>query len=180
MTLRFTLLAFAALLALGSAVPAMAHEGHTATDGTEHADHADCNVTKVGDLEISGAFTRATLPNAPVGGGFLTIKNMGASDDRLVSAVSTIAKDTQIHEMAMEGDVMKMRQLEDGLVIPAGETVTLEPGGYHIMFMGLSGAIAEGDKISVTLTFEKAGEVTVDLVAAGSAADAPAHDHSAM
>lgn len=128
----------------------------------------------IGTIEIAGAFTRATLPNAPVAGGFLTLTNTGTEDDRLVAATSTIAKDTQIHEMAMEGDVMKMRQLVDGLVIPAGESVVLEPGGYHLMFMGLNGAIAEGEVVQVELTFEKAGTFTIDLVAGATAADAPA------
>ena len=129
---------------------------------------------RIGDIAITGAFTRATLPNAPVGGGFLTLTNTGAEDDRLVFAESPIARDTQIHEMAMEGDVMKMRQLVDGLVIPAGQSVVLEPGGYHIMFMGLTQALVEGETIPLTLTFEKAGTITIDLLAGGTAADAPA------
>ena len=65
----------------------------------------------LGSLEISGAFTRATLPNAPVGGGFLTITNTGAEPDRLVSVTSPVSGDVQMHEMAMEDDVMKMQRL---------------------------------------------------------------------
>lgn len=149
-----TLVAALALAAL--ALPAAAHD------------------ITFGPLQLNGPFTRATLPNAPVGGGFLTIVNTGAEDDRLVSATSDIARDTQIHEMAMEGDVMKMRQLTDGLAIPAGETVVLEPGGYHIMFMGLNQAFVEGETVPVTLVFEKAGSVTVDLHIEATAADAPA------
>ena len=145
--------------------------------GDAHAHHgamaAAADVT-LGDLTLTGAFTRATLPNAPVAGGFLTIANAGAEADRLVAVSVDFAKEGQIHEMAMEGDVMKMRQLPDGLVIPAGETVTLEPGGYHLMFMGLSRALVEGETVPVTLTFEKAGDVTIDLPVAGAAADAPA------
>lgn len=165
------------------AMPAPSVQLVAATAGAEHHNHgapAAAAPLTVGDITIEAPFTRATLPNAPVGGGFFTIVNNGQEDDRLVSAESTIAKDTQIHEMAMEGDVMKMRHLDDGLVIPAGGSVTLEPGGFHLMFMGLNGPIVEGDKVSVTLTFEKAGTITLDLVAAGSAADAPAHDHGAM
>ncbi|WP_297103376.1 copper chaperone PCu(A)C [uncultured Devosia sp.] len=148
----------------------------------EHAHHGAMAApaeTSIGDLTISGAFTRATLPNAPVAGGFLTLTNTGAQDDTLIAVETPVAKEGQIHEMAMEGDVMKMRQLPDGLVLPAGETVVLEPGGYHLMFMGLTDPIAEGDAVPVTLTFEKAGTITLDLIAAGSAADAPAEDHSA-
>ena len=131
-------------------------------------------VIHLGELNISLPFTRATLPNAPVGGGFLTIENTGTEADRLVSAASTVAGATQIHEMAMEGDVMKMRQLVDGLEIPAGETVVLAPGGFHIMFMGLKQAFVEGETVAVTLTFEKAGSVEVLLPVEAAAADAPA------
>jgi copper(I)-binding protein len=143
-------------------VPAFAHNG----------------VTHLGDINISLPFTRATLPNAPVGGGFLTIENTGTEPDRLISATSAVAADTQIHEMAMEGDVMKMRQLVEGLEIPAGETVILAPGGYHIMFMGLNQAFVEGETVAVTLTFEKAGSVELLLPVQSAAADAPAgHGH---
>ncbi|UYN99215.1 MAG: DUF1775 domain-containing protein [Devosia sp.] len=146
----------------------------TAGAADAHAHHHAAQPVEItlGDLTISAPFTRATLPNAPVGGGYLTIANAGSADDRLVSVTSAIAKDTQIHEMAMDGEVMKMRQLTDGLVIPAGGSVVLEPGGYHIMFLGLTAPIVEGEAISVTLTFEKAGEITIELPAAGSAADA--------
>lgn len=133
-------------------------------------------ITHLGTLNITLPFTRATLPNAPVGGGFLTIENTGAVADRLVSATSTVAAKTQIHEMAMEGEVMKMRELTEGIEIPAGETVVLAPGGLHIMFIGLKQAFVEGETIAVTLTFEKAGSVEVLLPVASAAADA-AHGH---
>ena len=129
----------------------------------------------IGDLAISGAFTRATLPNAPVGGGFLTITNTGSADDRLVSATSPAAEDVQIHEMKMDGDMMKMSQLPDGLVIPAGQTVTLAPGGYHLMFMKLKAPFVEGQAVPVTLTFEKAGTIDVRLEVGGTDAKAPEH-----
>ncbi|QQR38811.1 copper chaperone PCu(A)C [Devosia rhizoryzae] len=148
-----------AVLALTFAAPAFAHD------------------ITFGDLQLNGPFARATLPNAPVAGGFVTIVNTGSEDDRLISATAEIAKDTQIHEMAMEGDVMKMRQLPDGLVIPAGGSVTLEPGGYHLMMMGLSAPLVEGETVPVVLTFEKAGTVTLDLHIGGAAADAPTHGH---
>lgn len=147
---------FAALALAALAVPALAHD------------------ITFGALELNAPFARATLPNAPVGGGFLTIVNTGQGDDRLVSVSVDFAKQAQIHEMAMEGDVMKMRQLPDGLVIPAGATVTLVPGGYHLMFMGLSQPLVEGETVPVTLTFEKAGTVTIDLHILAAAADAPA------
>lgn len=131
----------------------------------------------LGEIAIAGAFTRATLPNAPVAGGFLTITNHGAAPDRLVAASASIAKETQIHEMAMEGDVMKMRQLVEGIAIAPGETITLAPGGLHIMFMGLNTTLVEGETVPVTLTFEAAGTVTIDMTVGGKAADAPAGTH---
>jgi len=153
----------AAAAALLLVAPTFAHDG----------------VIHLGPINISSPFSRATLPNAPVGGGFLTIENTGTEDDRLVSASSSIAKDTQIHEMAMEGDVMKMRHLGEGLGIPAGQTVELTPGSLHIMFMGLNGAFVEGETVTVTLTFEKAGTVDVELPVLGAAAREAAHtmDH---
>lgn len=147
----------AALALVCLAVPAFAHD------------------ITFGALELNGPFTRATLPNAPVAGGFLTIVNTGAEDDRLIAVSADFAKDGQIHEMAMQGDVMKMRQLDEGLVIPAGGSVTLEPGGLHMMFMGLTQPLVEGETAPVTLTFEKAGTVTLDLHILAPAADHMGH-----
>jgi periplasmic copper chaperone A len=135
--------------------------------------HAGAPVT-LGDLEISGGFTRATLPNAPVGGGYITITNKGSADDRLVSAASPVAGLVQLHEMKMDGAVMKMGELPDGIPVPAGETVTLAPGGLHIMFMQLNQPFVEGTKVPVTLTFERAGTVGVELDVAGIGAAAAA------
>lgn len=147
----------------------------------EH-DHGAMNMAPapvtLGDLEISNGFSRATLPNAPVGGGYITITNKGAEADRLVSVASSVAGVVQIHQMKMDGDVMKMNELPDGVEIPAGGTVALEPGGLHIMFMKLTGPLVEGTKIPVTLTFEKAGSVDVELSVGGPAAKGAAEDHS--
>ncbi|AZQ69326.1 copper chaperone PCu(A)C [Silicimonas algicola] len=119
--------------------------------------------TTLGSLTISAAMARATPPHAPVGGGFLTITNGGDEDDRLVAASTPIAGRVEIHEMKMDGDVMRMRPVTDGLPIPAGQTVVLEPGGYHLMLMELTDALTEGDTFELSLTFEKAGEVTVTV-----------------
>ncbi|WDR06796.1 copper chaperone PCu(A)C [Devosia rhodophyticola] len=130
-----------------------------------------------GDLDLSGMFARATLPNAPVGGGFLTITNHGSDADTLVSATSTAAKSVQVHEMKMEGDVMKMRHLGDGLPIPAGETVSLTPSGLHLMFMGLEQPFVEGATVPVTLTFANAGSVEVALPVLSVAATGVTRTH---
>jgi len=159
--LRLVRAAAAAFVLLAS--PAFAHNG----------------VTHLGPINISVPFARATLPNAPVGGGFMTIENTGTEADRLVSVTTDVAAKSEIHEMSMDGQVMKMRALTDGLEIPAGETITLSPGGFHLMFMGLKGAFVEGQTVNVTLTFEKAGTVELALPVLGAAADAaPAHTMS--
>ncbi len=119
--------------------------------------------TILGNLTISAPMARATPPHAPVGGGFLTITNGGDEDDRLIAASTPVAGRVEIHEMKMDGDVMRMRPLVDGLPIPAGQTVVLEPGGYHLMLMDLTDALTEGDTFELSLTFEKAGEVTVTV-----------------
>lgn len=151
---RFTALGLSALLALSAfAAPLAAHEGHA---------HPS-NATTIGALEISGAFTRATLPGAPVGGGYFTITNTGDEDDRLVEVLGTVSDRVEIHEMAVVNDVMTMQQLPDGLPIPAGETVSLAPGGFHLMFMQLNTSFVEGETATVTLVFEKAGSVDLAL-----------------
>ena len=136
---------------------------------------ASDDAVALGALRIVAPFARATLPNQPVAGGFMTITNTGDSADRLIAATSPAAARMEVHEMTMKGDVMEMRELEDGLMIPAGETVMLKPGGYHIMFMELAGPLAEGDMTEVTLTFEKAGEVTLVMPVVARGAGGMAH-----
>ena len=118
---------------------------------------------KLGSLEIEHPYARATPPNAPVSGGYMTIRNTGTEADRLISAEATFADRVEIHEMAMDGEVMKMRQLADGLEIPAGEEVVLQPGGYHVMFIGIDSQFKEGEIRKAKLTFEKAGTIELDF-----------------
>jgi copper(I)-binding protein/uncharacterized protein YcnI len=153
-----------------------AGSGHGHAHGTGHGamQRADSAIT-LGALALTGPFSRATPPNAPVAGGFLTIANTGAEDDRLTGAASEAAGRMEIHEMIMEGDVMKMRALEDGLPLPAGQTVELKPGGFHLMFMDLKQPLVEGETVEVTLTFEKAGQITVPLAIGARNAGAALH-----
>jgi len=132
----------------------------------------------IGSIVISGGFSRATLPNAPVAGGFLTLVNNGSDADRLVAATSPVAGIMQLHEMKMEGDVMKMAELANGIEIPAGATVALAPGGLHLMFMDLKQPLVEGTQVPVTLTFEKAGTIEIQLDVQGIAAKDAGMDHS--
>jgi copper(I)-binding protein len=135
---------------------------------------------KAGDLVISQAWSRATPGGAKVAGGFLTIENKGTAPDRLVAVSAEIAGKAEIHEMTMDNGVMKMRPLEKGLVIEPGKTVKLAPGGNHLMLQELKGAFKEGEKVPVTLEFEKAGKVAVSLDVQGVGAKAPGGGDSMM
>jgi hypothetical protein len=128
---------------------------------------------KLGTLEIGNPWTRATPPSAQSGGGFLTITNKGATPDRLTAVRSTASNTVEIHEMKMDGNVMRMRELEKGVEIAPGATVELKPGGYHIMFMNLKAPFTRDGKIPATLVFEKAGSIDVELDVAALGAGAP-------
>lgn len=130
---------------------------------------------KLGTLEIATPWTRATAPTAKSGGGFMTITNKGTTADRLVSARSNSAARVEIHEMKMDGSVMRMRELEKGLEIPPGATVALKPGGFHIMFMELKAPFAVNGKVPLTLVFEKAGSIDVEMTVEAMGAGAPKH-----
>ena len=130
---------------------------------------------KLGSLEIVQPWTRATPATAQSGGGFLTITNKGTTPDRLVSVRSTASDKVEVHEVRMENNVMKMRELDKGLEIPAGATVMLKPGGYHIMFVGLKAPFAKDTKVPVTLVFEKAGSLDVELAVEALGTSAPKH-----
>ena len=114
-----------------------------------------------GAIKIENAYTRATVPGQQVAGGFMKIENKGATD-QLVSVSSPVAGEVQLHEMAMEGNVMKMRQVKD-IVVPAGGAVELKPGGLHLMFMNIKAPLAAGETVPVKLKFAKAGEVEVKM-----------------
>src|SRR5260370_28347660 len=138
-----------------------------------------CSVTaaahdyKLGALEIAQPWARATPPSAPAGGGFLKITNTGSAPDRLISASSPLAELVQVHEMKMDGSVMRMREVEKGLEIPPGGSVTLAPGGLHLMMMGLKGPLKQGNPVPVTLVFEKAGKIDVELTVEAIGASHP-------
>jgi len=128
---------------------------------------------KAGNLHIEHPWSRATPPNAPVGGGYMTIENNGGSADRLLGGSTPVADAVEVHAMTMEGDVMKMRKLEDGVEIPAGGSVALEPGGNHLMLVGLSKPLKQGTRVPLTLRFEKAGTVDVELAVDSMGAMSP-------
>jgi len=126
---------------------------------------------KVKMLRVSNPFTRATPPGAKIAGAFMSIENQGKEADRLVSASSPVAAVVAIHEMTMDGGLMKMRAVK-GIDLKPGATVELRPGGYHVMLEDLKRPLKDGEQIPLVLTFEKAGalEIKVNVGAMGAAA----------
>jgi copper(I)-binding protein len=111
-------------------------------------------------VKAEGAWARPTAAGQQGGGGFVTLTS--AAGDRLVGGSTPAADRVELHAMTMKGDVMEMRQLP-AIDLPAGRAVKLEPGGLHVMFLGLKQPLAAGSKLPVTLKFEKAGDVTVQF-----------------
>ena len=122
---------------------------------------------------LDHACTRATPGGAKIGGGYLTIENKGAEPDILMGGSSPAAAKVEVHEMAMKDGVMTMRPVKGGLSIPPGQSVTLAPGGYHIMLMELKAPLKQGNKVPVKLQFEKAGKINVTFDIQGVGASGP-------
>src|ERR1700758_3939566 len=143
------------------------------------------------DIVIRQAWSRATPKGAQVAGGYLTIENHGPSPDRLISAATPAATKIEIHEMMTLNGIMVMRPVEAGLTIPPGASVTLAPGGSHLMFIGINAPFSDGEHIAAALMFEKAGKIDVtfdvgsvgargpQMIVAAATAVAPATSSSA-
>jgi periplasmic copper chaperone A len=155
---QFTrLAALAALVAMPFTSPALAHD------------------YKAGDLTINHPWSRPTAPNAKTGAVYMTVKNTGLTPDRLMAASSPVADKTALHVTLRDGDVMRMREVSE-IIIQPGETVTLAPGGTHMMFEGLKTPLVAGERVPVTLTFAKAGVVEV-VSAVDKSGAATGHEH---
>jgi hypothetical protein len=153
---------FCILIAVFLAGPAFAHD-YTA-----------------GSLKIGHPWARATPKGAPVGGGYLSVTNSGTEPDRLVGGSTPISRKFEVHQMSMDHGVMKMRPLGNGLEIPPGKTITLSPGGLHVMFVDLNQPLKQGDKIPATLEFAKAGKVQVEFAVEGMGATHENHENHEM
>jgi copper(I)-binding protein len=163
----------------GRRAAAVAVAGGLTLAALSHLPTAFAHGVTAGDLVLEGAWTRATPDAADVAGGYLVIRNTGSSPDRLVGGTAAFSERVEIHEMAMDGDVMKMRPVAGGLEIPAGGEVVLKPGSFHVMFIGLTRGLEEGTEEEGTLVFEKAGTVEVEwTVEAMGAKDHGGMDHS--
>lgn len=133
------------------------------------------------NVEVQNAWARATVQGQKASGAFMTLT--AQTPGRLVSVSSPVAGVAEVHEMKMEGDVMKMRALANGLELPAGKPVELKPGGYHVMLMDLKLPLQKDTTIPVTLVFKDAKGVEtkkelklpVSQTAPAGAAAAPAH-----
>ena len=133
------------------------------------------------DLRIAHPYARPTPPGARTGGAYFTVRNAGKAADRLTRVASPAARVVELHSMTMDGTLMKMRPVA-GIDIPAGGQVVLGSGGYHVMLIDLARPLAAGDKVPLSLTFERAG--TIDVVAdvepaaaRGAPAQGTAHGH---
>jgi copper(I)-binding protein len=131
---------------------------------------------KAGDIQIGHPWSRAA-PSGITGVGYLTLMNNGTTADRLLGARADIAVSAEIHQQTEEGGIMRMRPVQ-GIDLPPGVLVKLEPNGFHIMLIGLKQAMAKDDRVPMTLIFQKAGEVRVELEVKAAGARGGGHHHS--
>ena len=150
MSMRATLLT--ALLMMSTPLLAAHHGGDSSEAMAGHS-----------AIEAEQPLTRATPPGAGAGGGFVTLTNHGDGDDMLIGATSPVTERVEIHIMEMDGDVMRMAPLPGGIELPAGGSVTLAPGGLHLMLMELDSPIVEGEPVPVTLEFQHAEPMEIEL-----------------
>ncbi len=134
-------------------------------------------IAQAGDITVSNAWSRASMGMARAGVAFMTLKNSGKVDDKLISASADISKKVELHTHLMDNGIMRMRQVES-IDVPAGAVTQLKPGGLHVMFIGLKAPLKKGESFPLTLNFEKSGAIkTVVNVHAGGAMKM---DHSKM
>jgi len=130
----------------------------------------------LGSIHIEHPWARATPKGAAVGGGYMKITNRGTTPDRLIGGSTSMAGRFVIHEMTMDHDVMRMRDLDKGLEIKPGATVELNTESTHIMFEGLKQPLQPGKPFKGTLVFEKAGSIEIEYVVEGMGATSSIHD----
>lgn len=144
------------------ATEAAAHDMHGMAEATEAAAHDTHSMPEATEAAHDMAGMQHGSMSGAVSAIYLRITNNGAADIRLVSASTTVAAVAQIHETVVENDVASMSELTEGVIIPAGQTVELRPGGIHIMLTNLQSSLIEGNTVAVTLTFDTGDTVTVD------------------
>jgi periplasmic copper chaperone A len=152
--------------AIGTALGAVS----LAAVSLSHAAPADYHV---GSLQITQPWARATPQGADSGAAYMTVTNTGSRAERLSCVSSTASQKCQVHEMTMQGGIMKMRPVAGGLAIKPGQTVTFKPGGYHVMLVGLKAPLQQGKTVEATLKVDNGGTVQVEFPIAAIGAPAP-------
>jgi copper(I)-binding protein len=142
--------------------------------GALNSPPAQSQEVRLGDLVILQPWSRAAPRGAAVASGYLTIENKGTTADRLVGGSTEVAEKLQVEQISMIGGAMTVHTVDGGLGISPGEKVVLAPGGYRLALLKLKSQLKKGTKISMTLEFEKAGQVTVSFDVLGTAAKGPA------
>lgn len=154
----------ALLLALLAALPPSPAAAQTAESVAD---------TRAGDIAIGQPWARATAGQTPTGGAYVNLRNTGASADRLIGATTPAARRAELHIHQMDGTVMRMRAV-DAIELPPGANVSMGPGGLHIMLLELKSPLKEGERLPLTLRFEKAGDIAVEARILGVGANGPA------
>lgn len=130
-------------------------------------------------IVVHDTYFRSSTPTSPTGAAFMVLMNHGDVDDTLIAARSDVSKMVEIHTHIEDADgVMRMRPIEGGIVLNAGEMHMLERGADHLMFMGLNKAMEQGDTMTVILVFEHAGEMTIEIPVDRERKAGQAHNHS--
>lgn len=176
-----SLVVIASLIFLGCVLTHKFHGHHGMGHGEHHEmDHSSMDHSEMGHdqngenhmaldeagegIAIAHSYARANGASAKAGGAFMVIKNFTDEDDRLIAATSNVSKKAEIHTHTVDASGLTvMGPLEGGLAVPAHSQVELKRGGHHVMMMGLTQSLNDGDMVTLTLIFEKAGEVTVEI-----------------
>ena len=139
------------------------------------AGSAQAATYRLGSLEVANPWSRPAAAKGN-GAGFMVITNRGAKPDALKAVETPLARKAEIHQSSTAGGVMRMQRLDAGIAIPAGKAVTLAPGGYHVMLLGLTKQLKSGDKVPATLVFQSGARLKVEFQVAATA-PAAGHDH---
>jgi len=160
------------LIALAAAVAIAPVTLATSVSAHNHAGEAHA-----GGIVISQPFARATMPGARVAAAYLQLRNTGKTLITLVSATSPVCENVELHTMSMDGGVMRMRQITDGIAIQPGGTASLAPGGMHLMLMGLRQQLTPGTEVAITLTFDGAPAQTLKFPVQAAGKTTGDHQH---
>ncbi len=166
----------AALLLVSGTALAHGEHGHGQGHAQQTPAAAPTEFT-AGEIKAESPWARATTSQAKAGAVYLTLHNDGTAADRLTGGDTPVAERVELHSHIMDGGIARMRQVEGGIPLPPVESVTLAPGGLHVMLIGLKAPLAAGESFPLTLTFEKAGPMSLTVAVRKPGDAAPGHDH---